>query len=158
LAEVFQCAVRDHYGASEFFSIATECALGHLHANTDWLVLEPVDAQVRPVPPVCGRNDPPLQLRAANGELVVIAPLALVTVLEEESHLFDFQWRQIDARTLELAVPTKGEPARAVLQQASAALQRNFERQGLASVHIRTRNGAKMPRGASGKVARVLSN
>ncbi|MEN9396042.1 MAG: hypothetical protein RLZ81_572 [Pseudomonadota bacterium] len=45
------CAVRNSYGASEFLSIGWECSQGHLHANTDWLILEPVDAQKRAVPP-----------------------------------------------------------------------------------------------------------
>jgi phenylacetate-coenzyme A ligase PaaK-like adenylate-forming protein len=45
------CTVRNHYGASEFLSIASECASGKLHANTDWLILEPVDEKYRPVPP-----------------------------------------------------------------------------------------------------------
>ena len=42
--------VRNSYGASEFLSIAWECHHGHLHANTDWVLLEPVDDRGRPVP------------------------------------------------------------------------------------------------------------
>ena len=44
------CAVRNNYGASEFLSIAWECALGRLHVNSDWVILEPVDRDHRPVP------------------------------------------------------------------------------------------------------------
>ena len=51
VAEVFQTRVRNSYGASEFLPMAWECAHGHLHINEDWLVLEPVDRQNRPVPP-----------------------------------------------------------------------------------------------------------
>jgi phenylacetate-coenzyme A ligase PaaK-like adenylate-forming protein len=51
VAKQMHCSVRDHYGASEFLSIASECSSGHLHANTDWLILEPVDEKFRPVPP-----------------------------------------------------------------------------------------------------------
>lgn len=51
VATLMDCEVRDHYGASEFLSIASECSRGHLHANTDWLILEPVDEKYRPVPP-----------------------------------------------------------------------------------------------------------
>lgn len=43
--------VRNNYGASEFLSIAWECAHGHLHVNADWVILEPVDEKHRPVPP-----------------------------------------------------------------------------------------------------------
>ena len=51
VAAVMHCSVRDHYGASEFLNIASECSSGHLHANTDWLILEPVDEKYHPVPP-----------------------------------------------------------------------------------------------------------
>ena len=46
----FGCTVRNSYGASECFSIAWECAERRLHLNDDWLILEAVDAQMRPVP------------------------------------------------------------------------------------------------------------
>ena len=42
IQEGFGCRVRNTYGASEFYSIACECAHGTLHLNDDWLVLEPV--------------------------------------------------------------------------------------------------------------------
>jgi len=45
----FGCALRNNYGASEFYSMAWECRHGRLHLNDDWLVLEPVDRQLRPV-------------------------------------------------------------------------------------------------------------
>lgn len=46
----FGCTVRSNYGASECFSIACECAHGTLHVNDDWVILEPVDDRLRPVP------------------------------------------------------------------------------------------------------------
>jgi phenylacetate-coenzyme A ligase PaaK-like adenylate-forming protein len=45
------CETRNSYGASEFYSMAFECAQGHLHLNSDWVLLEPVDAQGRPAAP-----------------------------------------------------------------------------------------------------------
>ena len=45
----FRCRVRNSYGASEFFCLASECPHGGLHLNADWAVLEPVDARFRPV-------------------------------------------------------------------------------------------------------------
>ncbi|HUG21470.1 phenylacetate--CoA ligase family protein [Piscinibacter sp.] len=51
LRHSFGCAVRNSYGASEFLPIGWECALGRMHANTDWVLIEPVDARHRPVPP-----------------------------------------------------------------------------------------------------------
>ena len=43
--------VRNSYGASEFLAMGWECAHGQLHVNADWVILEPVDEQFRPVPP-----------------------------------------------------------------------------------------------------------
>lgn len=44
------CSMRNSYGASEFMSIGWECNQGQMHANTDWVILEPVDEQGRPTP------------------------------------------------------------------------------------------------------------
>lgn len=49
--DALRCRVRNSYGASEFLAMAWECGHGALHLNSDWVVLEPVDAQGRPVPP-----------------------------------------------------------------------------------------------------------
>ena len=46
----FACPVSQSYGASEFLSLAFECRHGALHLNSDWAILEPVDAQGRAVP------------------------------------------------------------------------------------------------------------
>ena len=46
----FGCTLRNNYGASEFYSIACECAHGRLHLNDDWVILEPVDDRLQPVP------------------------------------------------------------------------------------------------------------
>ncbi|MDP9927963.1 phenylacetate--CoA ligase family protein [Variovorax paradoxus] len=46
----FGCPVANSYGASEFLSLAFECAGGVLHLNSDWAILEPVDARGHAVP------------------------------------------------------------------------------------------------------------
>ena len=51
ISETFRCPVRDTYAASEFMGIAFECRYGRLHLNSDWLILEPVDAAGEPVAP-----------------------------------------------------------------------------------------------------------
>jgi phenylacetate-coenzyme A ligase PaaK-like adenylate-forming protein len=51
LGRSFACPVRNNYGASECYSIACACPLGQLHLNDDWVVLETLDAQGRPVAP-----------------------------------------------------------------------------------------------------------
>lgn len=45
------CALRNSYGASEFLPLAWECGHRQLHLNSDWVILEAVDAHYRPVPP-----------------------------------------------------------------------------------------------------------
>ena len=52
LADKFGCRVQTHYSCTEAGEIACECAEGHLHLNEDWVILEPVDRDDRPVP--CG--------------------------------------------------------------------------------------------------------
>ncbi|HEY2255401.1 MAG TPA: phenylacetate--CoA ligase family protein [Variovorax sp.] len=49
--EAFECQVADSYGASEFLSLAFECRRGRLHLNSDWAVLESVDAYGHAVAP-----------------------------------------------------------------------------------------------------------
>lgn len=51
LQEALGCDVRNSYGASEFMAIASECSHGQLHLNSDWVILEPIDAQGHPTPP-----------------------------------------------------------------------------------------------------------
>jgi phenylacetate-CoA ligase len=41
----------DSYAASEFLALGFECPRRWLHVNGDWAVLEPVDAELRPVSP-----------------------------------------------------------------------------------------------------------
>ena len=47
----FQCRILEEYGASECMSIACECARGRLHLNADWMMIEAVDRNYRPVAP-----------------------------------------------------------------------------------------------------------
>ncbi len=49
VGQAFGCPVRNSYGASECLPIAFECRCGALHLNADWVILEPVDAALRPV-------------------------------------------------------------------------------------------------------------
>jgi putative adenylate-forming enzyme len=51
LQRAFHCPVVNEYGASECMSIAFGCREGWLHVNADWVWLEPVDANFRPIPP-----------------------------------------------------------------------------------------------------------
>lgn len=51
IARAFDVRVRDSYAATECTFISYSCDYGWLHVNADWVVLEPVDADYRPVPP-----------------------------------------------------------------------------------------------------------
>ncbi|WP_435349205.1 phenylacetate--CoA ligase family protein [Haloarchaeobius sp. HRN-SO-5] len=51
IERAFDCEVREAYAATEFDPIAIECGHGNLHVNADWVVLEPVDEEYRPVDP-----------------------------------------------------------------------------------------------------------
>lgn len=51
IEEVFRCDTYEMYASSENGAMAIGCREGWLHANTDWYVLEPVDADFRPVAP-----------------------------------------------------------------------------------------------------------
>ncbi|MBL9017784.1 MAG: phenylacetate--CoA ligase family protein [Myxococcales bacterium] len=50
-ADVFGCAIYDIYSASEALLMAIDCPHGRLHVNSDWMILEPVDAVLHPTPP-----------------------------------------------------------------------------------------------------------
>jgi len=47
----FHAHVRQNYGASELPVIAYDCGKGGLHVNADWVIFEPVDEALQPVPP-----------------------------------------------------------------------------------------------------------
>lgn len=51
IAAAFGAKVRDNYGCSEFVAIAYDCGHGWLHIHADWVILEPVDENLQPVPP-----------------------------------------------------------------------------------------------------------
>jgi phenylacetate-coenzyme A ligase PaaK-like adenylate-forming protein len=198
----FGCGLRNHYGASEFFSLAFECACGQLHANTDWLILEPVDEQGRPVPAgqpsattllthlgnrvqpivrydlgdhitvlpgpcacgsplpvlqVSGRKDAPLRMPGLDGQPVLLLPLALTTLLEDQAGLFAFQLCQREALTLELRVPQQGAQVQCDLQRAGTVLQRFLAEHGVQPVQLVLLCGVEPRRGASGKSARIVA-
>jgi phenylacetate-coenzyme A ligase PaaK-like adenylate-forming protein len=95
--QAFGCLVNQSYAASEAMPLALPCRYGRLHLNSDWFVMEPIDADGRPVPPGT-RSDSLLVTNLANyvqpviryqlGDSVVIShrrcvcgsPLATISV------------------------------------------------------------------------------
>lgn len=51
VAGAFDAKHRSTYAAAECPFIGHSCELGWIHVNSDWVLLEPVDAERRPVPP-----------------------------------------------------------------------------------------------------------
>ncbi len=51
LSDRFGCYVQTHYSCTEGGELACECREGHLHLNEDWIILEAVDREGRPVAP-----------------------------------------------------------------------------------------------------------
>ena len=50
LSDAFRCYVQTSYSCTEGGTVACECRCRHFHVNDDWLIVEPVDAEGRPVP------------------------------------------------------------------------------------------------------------
>ncbi|WP_431513243.1 phenylacetate--CoA ligase family protein [Variovorax sp. DAIF25] len=122
LRNAFACPVANSYGASEFLSLAFECPLGALHLNSDWAILEPVDAHGRAVPP--GHAGATTLLTNLANHLQPLIRYDLgdrVTLCEAPcrcgSHLPVIEVQGRDDDTLRLAGPA-GEPAVSVVPLA----------------------------------------
>ncbi len=50
LGNAFGCYVQTNYGCTEGGTMANECRAHHFHVNDDWIIIEPVDENNRPVP------------------------------------------------------------------------------------------------------------
>jgi len=50
LTQTFDCYVQTSYSCTEGGTIACECTERHLHINDDWVIIEPVDKNNKPVP------------------------------------------------------------------------------------------------------------
>jgi phenylacetate-coenzyme A ligase PaaK-like adenylate-forming protein len=198
----FGCAVANSYGASEFLSLASECVRGQLHLNSDWAILESVDAHGHPMPPgkagattlltnlanrvqplirydigdrvtlhsaactcgsalpridVQGRSEETMRLGPSPSKSASILPLALVTVLEEEAALFDFQVVQRGTADLLLRTGLSGTAGESALRRAHRVLAAFLEAQGACGVRIHCKSGEAIHRSRSGKVKRVVA-
>jgi phenylacetate-CoA ligase len=110
-----------------------------------------------PVIEVEGRTDDSLLLRDAHGHGVRLPPLALVTVLEDEAGVFDFQLVQCADDRLRLSIATPGDAGRRELRRACAALGRYLRSRGLPGVVLQGRCGTHGVAGRSGKIARIVA-
>lgn len=106
---------------------------------------------------VQGRADDTLCLQTARGTAVMVAPLALSTVLEDEAGLFDFQLIQRGPRDLLLRTGMSSSQAGPVLHRASKALGEFLARQGAWGVRIRCGAGVPAQAGRTGKIKRIVA-
>ena len=113
-----------------------------------------------PVIDVLGRDDDVLVMSGKRkGSLVKVLPLALMTALEEDARVFDFQVLQQDSHTL-LVRLASADPVEKVAahQRCQHALHKFAATQGLAPIQLITENGQPLAHGRSGKVRRVVSS
>jgi len=203
IERAFSTVVVNEYGASECLSIAHSCVHGALHVNADWVVLEPVDRDWRPVPPgershtvlltnlanraqplvrydlgdsvalgtapcacgsplatlaVEGRRDDVLRLRAPDGSIVRLAPLAVATVVEDAVGGDRFQVVQTADDEIELRLAVHGTRRRGEeWRAAQAALETWLARQALPNVRLRLGGRAPQADPRSGKMHEVVA-
>lgn len=110
-----------------------------------------------PVIEVQGRRDDPLVMAGRHGRPVTLLPLALVTVLEDQAGVFDFQLEQRNNHTLALRLALPGPEGEAAAQRCRAALHAFAAVQELQPIRVLVDWGQVIPRGRSGKAQRILA-
>jgi hypothetical protein len=83
--DVFKQRVRETYGASEVQIAAFECRRGHLHVNSDWVILEPVDKITNPSSLAASRA--PCSQQACRTEFSRSSTMISVTVSQYSRNL-----------------------------------------------------------------------
>lgn len=200
--EVFGCTVTETYNASEATPLSLPCRLGRLHLNTDWYLVEPIDAAGEPVPngqrsesllltnlanhvqPLIryeigdsvvigadpcpcgsplptvtpeGRTDELLKVPGRQGAEVVIAPMAIATVVEETPGVLRYQIVQTSAEglTIRLDEDDGWERAR-VWSAVNRRLTAFLADQGAGAVRIELADQRPQPHPRNGKLRHVI--
>jgi phenylacetate-coenzyme A ligase PaaK-like adenylate-forming protein len=204
IEQAFGTLLVNEYGASECMSIGFSCSHGWLHVNADWVVLEAVDAEFRPVAPgvrshtvlltnlanrtqpvirydlgdsivenpdpcACasplpairaeGRRDDVLALRASDGTVVRLSPLALTTVVEDATLGRRFQLVQTGPDRIALRLEASGAVARSAQWHAvERALHAYLAHQALGNVRVSLDTRTPVPDPRSGKYREVIAS
>jgi phenylacetate-coenzyme A ligase PaaK-like adenylate-forming protein len=103
-----------------------------------------------------GRSDDMVGMRAENGGLVRLLPLALTTVLEDEAGVHRFQLIQASATELVLRLDPKRVGAGAA-ERCHESLRRFLDAQGVPNAGIRMERRDLEPNPVSGKLRRVIA-
>jgi phenylacetate-coenzyme A ligase PaaK-like adenylate-forming protein len=203
IERAFGSVLVNEYGASECMSIGFSCSRGWLHVNADWVVLEAVDAEFRPIAPGArshtvlltnlanriqpvirydlgdsvienpdpcgcgsplpairaeGRRDDVLALRATDGSIVHLSPLALTTVMEGASPGHRFQLVQTGPDHIALRLETGATSERnARWHAAERALHAYLANQSLDSVRVTLDSHPPVTDPRSGKFREVIA-
>jgi len=112
---------------------------------------------VLPAIQVEGRRDDVLSMRASNGKLVRLLPLALTTIVEEAAHVHRFQLAQTAPDRLMLRLePCAESVRRAAWHAAAPALRAYLTQQSLPDVHVGLDVQAPRSDRRSGKLREVI--
>ena len=106
-----------------------------------------------PVLEVQGRCDDLLKLKRSNGQEMKFSPLAVVTVLEEELGLTQFQLLQTGHNELKLRLELCDPPLR---KKAPVVMRAWFKAQGIDSLHFSVEQHPLQREKISGKLRRVI--
>ena len=109
-----------------------------------------------PLIDVHGRRDDTLHL-VSKGRRVIVLPLAVCTVLEDEAGLVDFQVVQRGPAELEILVGDGAPPSPELTERAPRVLAGFLERVGASGVHVDCCTGQQRRLGPGGKVRRVVA-
>jgi phenylacetate-CoA ligase len=105
-----------------------------------------------------GRRDDVLSMRAADGRLIRLLPLALTTVVEESAHVHRFQIVQTAADRLMLRLDPAADAERhAIWHAAAGALRGYLAKQSLANVHVGLDKHGPVADRRSGKLREVVA-
>lgn len=110
-----------------------------------------------PVVEVQGRRDDPLVMAGKRGRPVTLLPLALITVLEDEAGVFDFQLLQTNDHTLVLRLPIQGEEGTAIADRCRVVLRQFAAAQELKPITLIVKLGQTIARGRSGKAQQIVA-
>ena len=110
LTDRFACYVQTHYSCTEAGEIACECCEGHLHINDDWIIVEPVDKDNKPVP--CGVQSDKVLITNLSNYIQPFIRYELtdrVTVHDEKCKCGkNSHWIEVEGRTDDILVFANG--------------------------------------------------
>lgn len=110
-----------------------------------------------PLVEVQGRRDDILRVKGRADPDIMLLPLALTTVLEDEAGLFDFQLQQSSSGALRLLLGASADQSRNAREQYRRVLHDFVLAQGGADIAVSTCVGKTFTLGRSGKHKRIVA-